>query len=172
MLLTCTSLASWATTSTVKIQFMRHWMLICLDYRLSFLLPRQGQGWLHWWWRRNADHGRSLRHPWIQMVRTIGAQNTIEITPKSPGMRRLMSTVSLHVAWCSPSLNSRYIEGQCQVATKASCKTFRAWVRLPPPSHWTVERRSTPSSTSATAPKASTTLSSTPNTRSVQYFNS
>ena len=27
-------------------------------------------------------------------------------------MKRLMSTVSLHAAWCSPSLSSRYKEGR------------------------------------------------------------
>ena len=47
---------------------------------------------------------------------------------------------------------------------------LRAWVRLLPPSRSTVERRSTPSSTSATAPRASMTPSSTRNTRWEQFI--
>ena len=85
-------------------------------HRLPFLLPWQGQGWIHRWRGGDADHGRSLWHPWLQVVGSLFRESSsaIEITCKSPGMKRLMSTVSLLAAWFSPSLNSRYRSIECK----------------------------------------------------------
>ena len=69
------------------------------------------------------------------------------------------------VTSCCMVLSQLEFQVQRGKSCKQSCKRTRAWVRLLLPSHWMVARKSTRSSISATAPKASTTLSSTPNTR-------
>ena len=168
MLSTCTSLANWATTSTVKIHktldaHMPRWQIILpAASARSRLTPLMTKKKCRSWTKPSTSldsHGAynwSTKYNWNNSQ--ISRDEKIDV---------------YRVTSCCMVLSQ--LEFQVHrgtVATKASCKTFRAWVRLPPPSHWTVEKKSTPSSTSATAPKASMTLSSTPNTRSVQYFES